>query len=139
LAKKIAVVFDSQSLFSFFMGQEGSAEVQGLLRQIEAGTCEGYINIVNLIELRYVPARAGKDFLEQSITRSGIKIVPLVVGNVLWKIAAELKANYAISLADACAAATAIWFDCELVAGADPEFNQLQDAGLMKILTIGKL
>lgn len=134
LAKKI--VFDSQPLLSFFLQEEGAARVESLIGEIEKGSREGYINIVNLIELRYILAKAGKDLAEESVTGSGMKIVPLAAGDYIWKIAAELKANYAISLADTCAAATAISLDCPLVVGPDPEIKQLEGAGLIKIIQV---
>jgi predicted nucleic acid-binding protein len=134
LAKSI--VFDSQPLLSFFLQEEGAAKVEGLINQIERGSCEGYINIVNLIELRYIFARAGKDFAEESLTSSGMKIVPLVVGEDIWQAAAELKASHPISLADACAAATAMVLDCQLVVGADPEFEPLERKDLIKIIRV---
>lgn len=134
MAKKI--VFDSQPLLSYFLQEEGAAKVENLISEIEKGSREGYINIVNLIELRYILAKAGKNLTEESVTGSGVKIVPLVVGDYVWKIAAELKACYAISLADACAAATAISLDCPLVAGDDPEIKLLEGAGLIKMIRV---
>lgn len=134
MAKKI--VFDSQPLLSYFLQEEGAAKVENLIGEVEKGSREGYINIVNLIELRYILAKAGKNLTEESVTGSGVKIAPLVVGDYVWKIAAELKASYAISLADACATATAISLDCPLVAGDDPEIKLLESAGLIKIIRV---
>jgi predicted nucleic acid-binding protein len=131
LAKKM--VFDSQPLLSFFLQQEGAARVEDLINEIDAGKCEGYINIVNLIEPRYILAKERKDLAEESVTVSGIRIVPLAVGDYLWKIAAELKAGYVVSFADACAAATAISLDCPFVAGAGPE---IEIAGFIKIIRV---
>lgn len=130
------IVFDSQPLLSYFLQEENTEKVENLISQVEKGTHEGYINIVNLIELRYVLVKAGKDLAEESLTGSDIRIVPLIVGDYVWKIAAELKASYAISLADACAAATAISLDCPLVVGADPEIKSLEAAGLIKIIRV---
>jgi predicted nucleic acid-binding protein len=138
-AAKKTIVFDSQPLLSYFLDEEGvSKKVESLITQVENGSYEGYINIVNLIELRYILAKAGKDILaiEESMTVAGMNVVPLVLGDYVWQIAAELKANYAISLADACAAATAISLDCPLVAGADPEMKSLESAGLVKIIRV---
>ncbi|AFU57866.1 putative PilT domain-containing protein [Candidatus Nitrososphaera gargensis Ga9.2] len=130
------IVFDSQPLLSFFLQEEGAAKVENLINQIERGSCEGYINIVNLIELRYILARAGKDLAEESLISSGMKIIPLVVGEDIWQIAAELKASHPISLADACAAATARVLDCQLVVSADPEFKALESKNLIKIIRV---
>ena len=130
-------MFDSRPLLSYFLQEEGAGKkVESLINQVEKGSYEGYINIVNLIELRYVLAKAGKELAEESMTGSGMRIVSLVVGDYVWKFAAELKASYAISLADACAAATAMSLDCPLVAGADPEIKSLESAGLVKIIRV---
>ena len=86
--------------------------------------------------MRYILARAGKDLAEQSLTGSEMRIVPLAVGDDIWKIAAELKAGYAISLVDACAAGTAIVMDCQLVVGSNAELKSLEGAGLIKIIRV---
>jgi predicted nucleic acid-binding protein len=134
LAKRI--VFDSQPLLSYFLQEESADKVEDLINQVERASHEGYINIVNLIELRYILAKAGKDLAEESLTSSGMRIVPLVVGEDIWQVAAELKASYPISLGDACAAATAIVLDCQLVVGDDSEFEPLENKGLIKIIRV---
>lgn len=134
MAKRI--VFDSRPLLSYFLQEEGASKVQDLISQVESGSREGYISIANLIELRYILARAEKDLAEESLASSGMRIAPLVAGGDIWKVAAELKASYPISLADACAAATAIVLDCQLVVGDHPEFGPLENRGLIKIIKV---
>jgi predicted nucleic acid-binding protein len=137
LENRNCIVFDSQPILSYFLQEEpAAARVEKLVNELESGKLDACINIINLIELHYILARAGKDDAEQSITGSGIKIIPLTLEDGIWQIAAELKVNYAISLADACAAATAIILDCQLVVGADPEFKLLENADMLKVIRV---
>ena len=48
------VVFDSQSLLKLYLGETGADEVVRLLREVEQGRLDGWINVVNLAEIYYI-------------------------------------------------------------------------------------
>ena len=121
-------VFDAWALLAMLQGEEpAAARVKQLLLEGERQQISLLLSIVNLGEVYY---RVGKrsnraeaiDTLEM-IRRLALTIVPAHEELVL--AAADLKMAYAISYADAFAAALAARTDAILVSG-DPEFDQLQ-------------
>ena len=121
-------VFDAWALLAMLQGEEpAAARVRQLLLEGERQEISLLLSIVNLGEVYY---RVGKrsnraeavDTLEM-IRRLALTIVPAHEELVL--AAADLKLAYAISYADAFAAALATRTDAILVSG-DPEFDQLQ-------------
>ena len=121
-------VFDAWALLAMLQGEEpAAARVRQLLLEGERQQISLLLSIVNLGEVYY---RVGKrsnraeavDTLEM-IRRLALTIVPAHEELVL--AAADLKLAYAISYADAFAAALATRTDAILVSG-DPEFDQLQ-------------
>lgn len=118
------VVFDTQALMIFYLGEKGAERVEELLRQILDAKISAYINVVNLAELYYVLGRKNKkiaDEKEKNIRSFGIKIVPVSASH-LWREAAIMKMHHSLSLADAFAAATAKTLKLKLITGPDPEF-----------------
>lgn len=129
------IVFDTQALLIFYMGEQGAEHVAGLLKQVLDKKIKGYINIVNLAELYYILGRKSKKLAEEkerNIRSFGIKIIPLK-DNALWKEAAILKANSSLSLADAFAAATAKSLKSKLVTGPDPEFDKINNIKIERV------
>jgi ribonuclease VapC len=121
-------VFDAWALLAMLQGEEpAAARVKQLLLEGERQQISLLLSIVNLGEVYY---RVGKrsnraeaiDTLEM-IRRLALTIVPAHEELVL--AAADLKMAYAISYADAFAAALAARTDAILVSG-DPEFDQLK-------------
>ena len=105
------VVFDSQSLLKLYLGETGADEVVRLLREVEQGRLDGWINVVNLAEIYYILHRKSREVAEEkkeSLRSYGVKVVPVNAVSPLWKRAASLKAEHSMSLADAFAAATAL-------------------------------
>ena len=121
-----SVVFDSQSLLRLYLGEPGSEKVVALLRQVLDREMHGHLNVVNLAEVYYILRRkSGKvaDEKEENLRSYGVRIVPVDPQASLWKRAASLKAEHAMSLADSFAASTALELKCRLVTGADREFD----------------
>ena len=120
------VVFDSQSLLKLYLGETGADEVVRLLREVEQGRLDGWINVVNLAEIYYILHRKSREVAEEkeeSLRSYGVKIVPVDSVSPLWKRAASLKTEHSMSLADAFAAATALELRAKLVTGADIDFD----------------
>lgn len=94
-------------------------------RQVIQGTVDAYINIVNLTELYYILHRYSPIEAEEktrNLKAYGIKVIPLN-DDRLWKLAAKIKSNHPMSIADSFAVATAQLTDSRLVIGNDQEFN----------------
>lgn len=122
-------VLDAWAILAFLQKEEPAAtRIKGLLEEAEEGTAELFISIINLGEVIY---RIGKvkgegeaqETLNQ-IRRLSLTIVPATEETVF--AAARLKMRYAISYADAFAAAAAEEVGAILVTG-DPELKQLGD------------
>jgi predicted nucleic acid-binding protein len=121
----VSVVFDTETLLSFYLGEPGGKEVQRRLSKTMKGEVKGYINIINLTELYYILYRRNPDLAdekERNLRGYGLEVVP-VEDNGIWKEAARTKGRHALSLADAFAVATAKATKSSLLAGRDEEFN----------------
>jgi len=123
----LSIVFDTEPLLVFYKGEEGDAEVEGLLHQVVEGSLEAHINIVNLTELYYILHRYSPEAAEEktrNLRAFGVNVVP-IQDDTLWKLAAALKSRHPMSLADAYAAATARATGSKLVVGRDTELMGL--------------
>ena len=61
---------------------------------------------------------------QRNLRLYGLKIVP-INDNGLWREAAKMKCEHAMSIADAFAVATAQNLKTKLIVGSDKEFNNL--------------
>jgi len=130
------IVFDTQALLVFYLGEPGSERVESYLEQISGGETKGYLNIVNLAEFHYVLRRISKitaEEKERNLRSFGVKIVPVTDNSPLWKEAAAIKAGNALSLADAFAASTAILRKGTLLTGSDVEFDRVKDLKVERV------
>lgn len=122
-------VLDAWAVLALLQKEEPAASrVRQLLEEAEEGNVELFISIINLGEVIY---RIGKvkgeseaqDTLDQ-IRHLSLTIVPATEEAVFGAV--RFKMRYAISYADAFAAATAEDLGAVLVTG-DPELEQLED------------
>lgn len=123
----MSLVFDSEPLIAYFIGEPAAAKVVELLNRIYNGDLKAFINIINLSEIYYILHRIDPGMVDEKMEflRSiGIQITP-VEDDDIWKTAAMIKSQHKMSLADAYAAATALATDSTLVIGRDREFNGL--------------
>jgi predicted nucleic acid-binding protein len=128
------VTFDSEALLAFYLGEDGGETVMELLEKVQSRQIEGYINILNLTEIYYILYRADPKLAEEKQRKMrlyGLKVVP-IQDNALWREAAKIKGEHALSLADAFAAATAKILKGKLVVGSDQEYKRL-NIQLLKI------
>ncbi len=123
----MSVVFDTEALLIFYLDEPGASKVQDLLEKIQRDEIAGFLNIVNLTEFTYILHRRDPDVAlekERNLRTFGLEIVP-VLDDELWRLAANLKAKHAVSLADAFAAATAKVRGARLVTGRDREYKSV--------------
>ena len=126
-------VFDTEAIIAFLYNEPGHEAVAKLLDEVFAGDADGVLTETNASEVFYLVARfegvddvptdaslreADRDI--RALERQGLEL-----GAADWRLAAEVKADGNISLADAYAVALAHERDATLVAGADDDFDEL--------------
>lgn len=120
-------MFDTEALLIFYLDEPGADKVQQMLEKIQRSEHAGYLNIVNLTEFAYILQRRDPSIAkekEENLRTFGLEIVP-VVDNELWRVAAKIKAQHSLSLADSFAAATAKIKGAKLVTGRDEEYKSV--------------
>jgi len=123
------LVFDTEALLSFYLGEPGGKKVEAYLEAIMSGESVGYLNVFSFCELYYILYRKSSAMAaekEQNLRGYGLRIVSVEDGDGLWREAARIKATHTLSLADAFAAATAKVKNCTLVVGRDAEFTDIE-------------
>jgi len=120
-------VLDAWAILAFLQKEEPAASrVKQLMEDAEKGNVELFISIINLGEVTYrIGKLKGEDEAKETldeIRRLPLTVVPATEEAVFS--AAGFKMHYAISYADAFAAAAAEELGAVLVTG-DPELEQL--------------
>jgi len=126
-------VFDTEAIIAFLYNEPGHEAVAELLNEVFTGDTGGFLTETNASEVFYLVARfegvddvptnaslreADRDI--RALERQGLELEAAD-----WRLAAEVKADGSISLADAYAVALAHERDATLVAGADDDFDEL--------------
>ncbi len=126
-------VFDTEAIIAFLYNEPGHEDVAALLDEVFTGATDGFLTETNASEVFYLVARfegtddaptdtslreADRDI--RALERQGLKLEAAD-----WRLAAEVKADGNISLADAYAIALAYEREVTLVAGADDDFDEL--------------
>ncbi len=122
-----ATVLDSYALLAFLRGEDGGGKVRQLLERASERGQPLHMTEVNYAEVKYIVMRKDGPQRWASIA-ADLPALPLEfhpITRVLADIAADFKAQYKMSLADAFAAALAKEKKAELVTG-DPEFKPLE-------------
>lgn len=129
-----AYVFDTEAVIAFLYDEPGHERVGERLTAVEAGEAEGYLAEANASEVYYLVARFEGTADEQPTTKS-LRVADrdlrtferrgLDVARPDWRLAAEVKADGGISLADAYGVALAVEHDATLIAGGDDDFDSL--------------
>ena len=120
-------VLDAYALLAYLKKEGGHARV---LKLMESGDSDLFINSINVGEVFYIIARArGIQAADYFLTIILPSLPVTMLENSLEDVidAARLKAVHALSYADCFAAATAIREQAPLVTG-DPEFKKLGQA-----------
>ena len=130
------IVFDTQALLILYLGEAGADKVESYLEGVLEKKVKGYLNLINLAELYYILRRIDRSTAEEkerNLRSYGVKIVSCTGGSPLWKEAAVIKADHALSLADAFAASTALFYKGTLLTGSDIEFERVKNLRLERI------
>ena len=122
-----AKIFDSHALLALLRGEPGSDDVRRILENAAEGDTPVHMSEVNYAEVQYIIRRKDGEpvwkAIADELSAAPIEFHP--VGRRLADAAADFKARYKISLADAFAAALAKELKAELVTG-DSEFKALE-------------
>lgn len=122
-----APVLDSFALLAFLRGEPGEAQVAALLEKAGLRDAPLHMTEANYAEVKYTVLRkdgAGRwAEIERDLPALPVEFHP--IDRRLADVAAEFKARFKLSLADALAAALAKERKAELVTG-DPEFKALE-------------
>ncbi len=133
-ARSSSCVLDSYALLAYLEGERTGPTVQGLLQSAESGKCFLYLSLINLGAVLYITERERGRILAiqtlAAIDQLPLHISPVSRATVL--AAAHIKAQYAISYADAFAVVTAQEHNCPLITG-DPEFRAVADDRLITV------
>jgi predicted nucleic acid-binding protein len=133
------VVFDAEPLIAYFCDEPGSDTVERYVTAVE-GTVDGFISAVQLAEIHYVvraiDGEERADAVVDVIDQSGIRRVDT---EETWRLAAEFKARFAPALGDAFALATAAHVDATLLAGADDDYDEVDDVSVARFRTGSEL
>jgi len=124
--KKPGYVVDSYALMTYLGDEAGAEQVKALLRQAQDNKATLYLSLINLGELAYiVERRYGSERLQEVFAR--LAQLPIIIEASLERVlaAAHVKAQYAVSYADAFAIALAQEKEAPVVTG-DPEFKKVE-------------
>ena len=122
-----APVLDSFALLAFLRGEAGDDQVAALLEKAGARDVPVQMTEVNYAEVQYIVRRKDGDAAWAKIA-GDLRAAPIEfhpADRPLAELAADFKARFSMSLADAFAAALAKEKKAELVTG-DPEFKALE-------------
>lgn len=124
---KIQKVLDAFALLSYLKGERRAAPVVAFLKLAERGRARALMNEINAGEVFYILARErsfaeAKMFTDEILPQLPIELVSNSFEEVV--AAARIKATYAISYADAFAAATGMREQAPVITG-DPDFNKV--------------
>ncbi|WP_135829669.1 PIN domain-containing protein [Halorussus halobius] len=130
-----AVVFDAEPLIAYFCDEPGSDTVETYLDAVEGATT-GFISAINLAEVHYVvraiDGEERADAIVDILEETGIRQVDT---DETWTRAADFKFEYSPALGDAFALATAAHVDGVLLAGADDDYDAVDDVPITRFRT----
>jgi predicted nucleic acid-binding protein len=120
-------VLDSYAVLSYLQDEPAGSRIEKLLDNAAKGKCRLILSLINLGEILYIVERRGGIAKAQDalalIRQLPVEIPPVDEQAVFT--AAHVKANHAISYADAFVVATAIEENATVVT-ADPEFQSVE-------------
>ncbi|WP_456370451.1 PIN domain-containing protein [Thermodesulfatator atlanticus] len=120
------LVFDSWAVIAWLCNEPAASKVQELLEKAERGEVSIFMSLINAGEVFYITAKKHSLAKARKIMKAllGSPINFLVpTKDEIWK-AAEVKACYPLSYADAFAVALSLFRRASLVTG-DPEIKHL--------------
>ena len=127
MTEPTAFVLDSYALLAYLQDEPAGTRIEKLLDNARKEKCRLFLSLINLGEILYIVERRGGIAKAQdalALIRQLPVEIPLVDEQTVFA-AAHIKANHAISYADAFVVATAIQENAIIVT-ADPEFQSVE-------------
>jgi len=125
--KRPIYILDSFALLAYFQAEAGGAKVKDILKQAKMGDVATSLSLINLGEVIYITGRKlSKDKAKEILL--DIFLLPIQLAEVTMDrvlAAAQVKAQYPISYADAFAVALAQELNATIVTG-DSEFKRVE-------------
>ncbi len=126
-------VFDTEAIIAYLYNEPGYATVESFLSDVRDGAIDGRLSETNAAEVFYLVARF--EGIDNTPTSDSLRVADrdvraldrwgLSLDRADWRLAAKVKADGHISLADAHAVALAFETDATLIVGADDDFDTL--------------
>jgi predicted nucleic acid-binding protein len=118
-------LLDTSALLALRGGEIGAEEVENLLRSAEKGDCLALASFMTRMELLYIIRRVEGDEAARHALRliDTFKMTWITCDPEILDLAAQLKAEGGLSIADCWIAATAIVNNATLI-HRDPEFSE---------------
>lgn len=127
------IVFDTEPLVAHAADESGSETVEKYLNAVAVERTEGYVNRVNLTEVRYILARkydrAVADEYIGWLLDLGTKPVDV---DTLWTHAAEYVIEHNPALGDSFALATAEHVEATVLVGADDDYDAVTGISIQR-------
>lgn len=125
---KPTYLLDSFAFLAYLDNEPGMALVQEVLTQADSGSCQITMSLINLGEVLYIVERERGLSSAQKVLAlvESLPVKLLEVSRDLILDAAHVKANNALSYADAFAVATAMQEQAVIITG-DPEFKLVEN------------
>ena len=120
-------ILDSFALLVYFQAEAGGAKVKDILKQAKMGNVATSLSLINLGEVIYITGRKLSNDKAKEILLD-ILLLPIQLAEVTMDrvlAAAQVKAQYPISYADAFVVALAQELNATIVTG-DSEFKQVE-------------
>ncbi len=122
------LVFDAEPLVAHALDERGATTVSTYLDAVGLEDVAGYVNWVNVCEVRYIVARltdrsVADEYIEW-LFELGLKPVDT---ESVWMSAADHVLAYNPALGDSFALATAASVDGTLLVGGDDDYNEVVD------------
>ena len=125
--KKTKYILDSYALLAYFQAEPAGVKVRKILKDAMAHHVAAYLSVISLGEIYYIIARKiGEEKADASIEDISclpISLIDATKERVL--AAAHVKAQHAVSYADAFVVAAAVEHTATIVTG-DPEFKETE-------------
>jgi ribonuclease VapC len=117
ISKEKVHLLNSSAILTILEAEEGVEEVKSILKQAEEKKAKVYLPFMVLMEVIYkVWQKEGKEEAKEVATiLKGLKAEDVTLNEYLIWLAAEIKANYRLSVADAWIVASAIFREAKLV------------------------
>lgn len=130
------VVFDAEPLAVHADDELGSETIAEYLDAMAVEGTDGYVNRVNLTEVRYILARKYDRTVADEYVGWLLDFGVHPVGvDTIWTTAAEYIIDHNPALGDSFALATAEHMDATLLAGADDDYDAVTGVSIQRFRT----